>query len=231
MKKTKKQKIKLNNSGVALVTVVVVIAFISVMATVILYASGMNYFMKATDMNIKESFYDGETALEEIKAALIADAGEAYKAAYRNTMVNFADLATGTAREESYKKQFVKAFKEKWEDRITAMGTSATNLDYLKTLVEGKYAGGLSLSVADNLVLDVSHEADGYVVIKGVKLSYVVDNYNTEIETDFMIKAPELDWQVESSAIVWEPGDGAEALNRDKVDVVKSVNYYNWTKK
>lgn len=231
MKKTKKQKIKLNNSGVALVTVVVVIAFISVMATVILYASGMNYFMKATDMNIKESFYDGETALEEIKAALIADAGEAYKAAYRNTMVNFADLATGTAREESYKKQFVKAFKEKWEDRITAMGTSATNLDYLKTLVEGKYAGGLSLSVADNLVLDVSHEADGYVVIKGVKLSYVVDNYNTEIETDFMIKAPEFDWQVESSAIVWEPGDGAEALNRDKVDVVKSVNYYNWTKK
>lgn len=231
MKKTKKRKTKLNNSGVALVTVVVVIAFISVMATVILYASGMNYYMKATDMNVKESFYDGETALEEVKAALIADAGEAYKAAYRDTMVNFANLATGTAREESYKKEFVRAFKEKWEARITPMGAPATNLDYLKTLVEGKYATGLSLSVADNLVLDVSHEADGYVVIKGVKLSYVVDNYNTEIETDFMIKAPELDWQVESSATVWEPGDGAEALNRNKVNVMKCVNYYNWTKK
>ena len=38
--------IKLNNSGSAIVTVIVLVAFVSILATTILYVSGMNYYMK-----------------------------------------------------------------------------------------------------------------------------------------------------------------------------------------
>ncbi len=46
----KKSYGKLNNDGAALVTVIVVITFISILATVILYSSGMNFAMNTTDI-------------------------------------------------------------------------------------------------------------------------------------------------------------------------------------
>lgn len=61
----KKSYGKLNNDGAALVTVIVVITFISILATVILYSSGMNFAMKTTDIKTKVSFYDAETAMEQ----------------------------------------------------------------------------------------------------------------------------------------------------------------------
>ena len=59
---------KLNNKGSALVTVVIVIAFITILATLILYLSVMNFQMKANDYRTKESFYGAEIPLEEIKS-------------------------------------------------------------------------------------------------------------------------------------------------------------------
>ena len=84
-----KNKLKLNNAGAALVTVIVVIAFVSVMVTVLLYSAGINYYMKTTDMRIKNNFYSTETALEQIRAALVDLAGDAYEESLNNCMVNY----------------------------------------------------------------------------------------------------------------------------------------------
>ena len=40
------KKHKLNNAGSAIVTVLVVVTFITILATVLLYISGLNYQMK-----------------------------------------------------------------------------------------------------------------------------------------------------------------------------------------
>lgn len=220
-----KAKLKLNHSGAALVTVIVVIAFISVLVTVILYASGMNYYMKATDMNIKESFYDAETALEEVKAALVKQTAEAFKEAYTDTLVNYASSGSGSAREAMFKENFVKTFGDNWDAAVS--GAGGTQEDYLKTLVESEYQGGLSISGTLE-----KHEDKGYLVLRGISFKYGKDDYITQIETDFLIKAPEISWEIEAARTEWDSGDNAStAFDRDSLDMVKCVNYYNWKKK
>lgn len=62
--RTKKRK--RNNAGSAIVTVLVVVTFITILATVLLYISGMNFQMKVTDYRTKESFYQAEVLAEEL---------------------------------------------------------------------------------------------------------------------------------------------------------------------
>ena len=95
---------KLNNSGSAIVTVIVVVAFISILATTILYVSGMNFYMKMTDLHTKESFYEAETALEEIKAFLMTEAAEAGREAYMDVVINYAST-DGYTRYAIYQNQ------------------------------------------------------------------------------------------------------------------------------
>ncbi|MDE6518408.1 MAG: hypothetical protein K2L18_11285, partial [Acetatifactor sp.] len=66
-------KSKLNNDGSAIVTVLVVVAFITILATIMLYVSGMNFQMKVADYRTKESFYQAETPVEELRAQLVKD--------------------------------------------------------------------------------------------------------------------------------------------------------------
>ena len=54
---------KLNNSGSTMLIVMVTIALISVLATVLMSMSYMNYNMKVTEMNSKKNFYSAEVVL------------------------------------------------------------------------------------------------------------------------------------------------------------------------
>ena len=65
-----KKYIKEYNKGSTLVTVVVVVAFMSILATIILYLAGENYKTKAIDQKTKDSFYDAEVVVEQIKTQL-----------------------------------------------------------------------------------------------------------------------------------------------------------------
>ena len=56
--KAKKQK--QNNAGSAIVTVLVVVTFVTILATVLLYISGMKFQMKVADYRTKESFYQAK---------------------------------------------------------------------------------------------------------------------------------------------------------------------------
>ena len=119
MKNKKKLFLQLNNSGAALVSVIVIVAFISVIATIMLYMSAMNFYMKTTDMKIKESFYDGEKALEEIRAALIVDATKAFEKAYQNIAVEYINL-TPAERQSHFYDAFVDAFESEWNTQKAA---------------------------------------------------------------------------------------------------------------
>ena len=91
------KKHKLNNAGSAIVTVLVVVTFITILATVLLYISGLNYQMKVTDYRTKESFYQAETPVEELRAQLAKDVQIAFAKAYAAAMSEYAGLgAEGT---------------------------------------------------------------------------------------------------------------------------------------
>ena len=113
-KGVKNKPAKLNNTGSAIVTVIVVVTFISILATTILYMSGMNFFMKMTDLRTKESFYDGEMALEEIKAALMAEASMACEEAYTKVVINYA-ATDGATRYSLFQNEFLSTLETNWQ--------------------------------------------------------------------------------------------------------------------
>ncbi|MBO4981677.1 MAG: hypothetical protein J6C84_07265 [Lachnospiraceae bacterium] len=224
---------KLNNSGAALVTVIVVIAFISILVTVVLYMAGMNYFMKSTDKRIKNSFYDAETGMERIRAELMVEAKKAYQPAYQETVKEFL-AGDGAAREALYNETFVETLKDNFNTYITASGSLEA---YLQGIAGTEYAGGLTVN---STALEL-HKAEGYVVIKNVKLEYTKDGYTTVIETDFLVKAPDMDWQTETTSTAWDASDTnadasiaaqlqTKALERKEFEMSDCVIYYNWKK-
>ncbi len=60
------KKINRDNKGSALIVCIIVLLFVSILATVILYMSGVNYRMKKTDMYSKYAFYAAEEPLERM---------------------------------------------------------------------------------------------------------------------------------------------------------------------
>lgn len=236
MKKNRKRnRYKLNNQGSAIVTVIVVVAFITILATTLLYISGMNYYMKMTDLRTKQSFYEAETALEEIKAALAVEVAEAGDEAYREILINYA-ATDGYTRYTLYENRFFEILKDNWEEKRSALNPGGDPVSYeelLREYVETPYKMGLTLD-ADNPTagsIDLTNQADGYAVVKGVQLTYAKDGYTTIISTDYVITAPELNWGIDAAKTEWTPTDGAEALEREAVEMAEYVTYSNWIKK
>ncbi|MBR1862308.1 MAG: hypothetical protein IJ796_10720 [Lachnospiraceae bacterium] len=110
---------KLNNDtnkGSTLVTVVVVVAFLSILATVILYLSGENYKTKIMDQRTKESFYEAEEVVELMKSQLAKDVAEASKPAYRRTNIDYIQSANESIRAEQYFTLFKTSFDSTWRN-------------------------------------------------------------------------------------------------------------------
>ena len=58
---------KLNNDGAALILAILIVMFVTILTTLLLYVSVINYEMKTTDYSTKVSFYGAEEPLEELK--------------------------------------------------------------------------------------------------------------------------------------------------------------------
>lgn len=219
---------KWNNKGSALVTVVVVTSFISILVTIILYLAGMNYFMKTTDKKNKDSFYEAETAMESIKANLMIEAKGAFQEAYKDTLITFAK-STPDDRTLTYNQAFVNALEKSFDQHIAdnAVTGDGTLGSYMKGLVPAGYTTAPNNLTVAAAGLDL-HANEGYVLIPDVRLHYEKDGYVTEIKTDFMIKAPKIDWGIETSATS-APGS-PDDLVRQEHEMADCVIYYNWEK-
>lgn len=115
-RRTVKQR-KRNNTGSAMVTVLVVIAFISILATVMLYLSGANFQMKTTDFRTKESFYQAETTVEELRAQLVKDVEIAFAKAYTATVSEYSGMGDMATRESNFRQHFCDEMNTIWENR------------------------------------------------------------------------------------------------------------------
>lgn len=232
MKNKKKLFLQLNNSGAALVSVIVIVAFISVIATIMLYMSAMNFYMKTTDMRIKESFYDGEKALEEIRAALIVDATKAFDKAYQNIAVEYINL-TPAERQSHFYDAFVDAFESEWNTQKAA-ATNTRMANHFKNKVDGKYQAGIvtePVGDPDSYFILEKNASQGYVVVRNVSYKYTVNKYTTMITTDYVIKAPKLDFTVTQSNDTL-PNPAPVGIDKpNEISMVNCVTYNNWTKR
>ncbi len=62
-----KKKEKLNNKGMALVMVIVAIGLVTLLVSVLLSISFINFQMKITEKKSKDTFYNSEVFLDQIR--------------------------------------------------------------------------------------------------------------------------------------------------------------------
>lgn len=224
---------KMNNRGSAIVTVIVVIAFMAILATTVLYLSSVNYRMKREDLKTKQGFYEAETALEELRGALMVESSRACDAAYKRVASNYASTDPYT-RYATFQDVYFQTLEGNWRKKLLNAADPANPYTYeqvLQHLVSNKYASSVHVnaSVADAGELDLSHSADGYAILPGVKLVYTDDQgYVTIIETDFLLTVPKFNFGSDAS-LTTENGD----VSKDRTDIsmAEYVQYYNWVKK
>lgn len=221
---------KQNNQGSAMVTVIVVVVFVSILATTLLYISGLNYRMKLVDYSTKASFYEAEVPMEEIHAQLVIDASDAFAAAYREAVSGFVEGRNVAERERKFKEAFCKELLRIWDvrdgagdgniDAVAAIGNIISNSGGFTVTVGTGFDPGIGSSPPDPF---------NAVYLRGVEIQYTDSSYYTSIiETDFCINIPHLSWGVDCSSDVWEADARASG---EEIDFQQLITYEGWTKK
>lgn len=232
---TVKQR-KRNNAGSAMVTVLVVITFMTILATVMLYLSGMNFQMKATDFRTKESFYEAETPVEELRAQLVKDVEIAFAKAYTATVSEFSGMGDAATRESNFRQHFCDEMNTIWEERCGTEipdPSNPTNRVFkwktgITNVVQSVGADAfLDIAVTPSFGFDTSEP--GLVILRGVTITYDSPQYYTSIiTTDFCITIPRINWSgTFDPAPVGTPAPDATYFNGNFSSCVK---YMNWIK-
>ncbi len=227
------KRLQLNNKGAAMVSVIIVAAFITILASTMLYFTGMNYQMKGTDYQNTKSFYKTEEALDVIKAVLVNDVSLAYEKAYRTIMVDYATLDPGT-RNEEYKIAFVDELETIWtarvsggsyEDAIKDMINNDPNID---ATVKADVVSCIYVDPIEAPASSSKIETEGKFIIEDVKVHYTQNGYSSYITTDLCLVAPDYDFSVNASDTSYvAPADPADA-ERDIVNMSDYVIFMNW---
>lgn len=193
LKKLNKNR-KKDNRGAALITVVIVLLFISILCTLILYISAVNYRMKKADYLAKVSFYSSEIPLENMESNLVETVSISYSYALQLTNANY-DAKTVNDRKalfyQNFYDQFVKTLHASYStediksnecivDIISALtGVPETNI---YTGADGAYYstnGNLFITALSN-----GHKLDG---ADGMAVNYIVlPRYDNNGDTDFI---------------------------------------------
>ncbi len=170
-KKNIKNHIVKNENGSTLITVIVIVAFMSILATVMLYLSGENYKMKATDLKTKSSFYEAEEVVELMKTQLALDVAEASKPAYTLTSINYIQSGNKHIRAEEYYEEFranyISEYRNHW---YTTVG-GATTLDLTKGIQE-LFPGATAISADYSL-----NRASFTITVNGTDLKCTLENF------------------------------------------------------
>lgn len=197
------KKLHKDQSGAAMVLVIVSIAFVSLLAIVILTITMSNLRMKMIDQKAKDNFYSAEIALDEIKTGLQKDVSTQMTKAYLNVAENYGSWKEMSETNPDVLKRMRETFVT---DYITGLrkelrqGTSdnAYSPDKLESyLVKAKDA-----------VLSSNDEENSYrlmttengILLKDLKVTYT-DNmaYTSIITTDIFIGIPDMEFSVTDS--------------------------------
>lgn len=240
----------MNNSGSAMLTVILVVGFLTILATTLLYITGMNFQIKQADYRNKKNFYSGEMGLEQIRAKLMEDVSEAGAEAYKKVLVQYVTLGTADIRQMEYHREFVdrlikydgtlgaQADDGIWIARLNSYGNNwETFLTSYRT--DGTLKLDPALDLNGNGVFETSevlepHPDSGIVRIKGLQLTYIDPDTRiaTIITTDLDLYAPPVSWEAERSSNTLASGVTVDtAIKRSVVDVSKCVRYTNWVKR
>jgi len=182
--------------------VIVVIAFVSILVSLILYTTLINYQIKAADLRNKRSFYTAEHALEEIKAGLEQDVSWALGGAYLSVMEDYAQY-TDEQRSEEFQSMYVESLRS----RLKGDTDKVYNLAYLTAFLQDTaWIDGEEEDAGTGAKLTAKgtdghyHEDTGLllayedaVVLKDLMVTYLDEKGNvSRIRTDIRLQVPNM---------------------------------------
>ena len=256
MRKTfhKRKVNNFDNSGSTLVTVVVVVAFLSILATVMLYLSGQNYKTKLIDQKTKASFYEAEEVIELLKTRLVVDVAAASEPAFSRTSMDYIQSNDENIRADIYFENFKTELDHRWRRIWDSDGDGSIeaasgishffpgaynivvdgNTVSFKINISGETGDELDC-VLRNFKFDGCYEspakiygiADGVVSSDNASRYYVKDIDLTATDANGYTSVIKTSFEITPPMLNW--GDTAKNKD-DQLDYSECVKYYMWSK-
>lgn len=205
---------KKKDSGSTLITVIVAVAFVTILTTIILSTSSVNYKMKTIDRGTRDDFYYAEKVLNDVYAGVGQKsaklAGKAYSDAFKK--VGTTDTTTGTTydRAKVSRDEFKKKFFEDVYDEYST-NTLDTLKDYVVPVniariddvdviaadaIQYRYTDGTKGTVYKSKFVDPAEtlETKDLIITNVTVESKDKGGYRSVIKTDIIIEVPTLDF-------------------------------------
>lgn len=215
-----KKKIS-NNSGMALVTVIVACGFIAALVSILLMTTLVNFKMKVVNDRGKDTFYSAEQVLDEINVGLQRRVSDSISFAYAQVMENY-----DTDTNEQKKLRIKTLYYENLWNYLEYPGSSHQMYDVAKLeeflkdstkwhAYSGSGATGdgfgaivRAVNISDTGAVseagygDMITYTDGGIVLKNVKVYY--KDYNgfvSVIQTDIRLNLPKFEFAKSSATV------------------------------
>lgn len=182
-------KLHKDNDGMSMVMAIVVISFVGLLLSIIMYMALYNFEMKSQQFKIQENYYSAEMAMNEISAGLQMEASGCFSEAYISIMQKYSESLTAEEKAASEKQIW-----QKYKDTLIQQLSGKKLNDYVTRkdknnppYAEVTWSAGIT-------------EYEDFVRITNVKVVYTDETGDTSIiETDINIKCPDIGFNTKFS--------------------------------
>lgn len=187
--------LKENNKGFTLASMLIIMLIVSVLAALLLTITVLNVQSKQVDRKSKETFYLAESIVDEIRAGIEAELGEALGTAYKEALPNLSGNIDKL--ESDYAKRIVSILfktytKKDYTDAYS--NNSGYQIDVLQAYLSDKNKDNIKsvkLSSGDKAYVFVESNYSK-LILKDVHIAYTTtDGYQSRMQMDFVIQVPE----------------------------------------
>lgn len=205
-----RRKFHKDERGSAMVMVIVIIAFISILAAVLMFAAYAGYQMRLMDRAGKDNFYTAETVLDEINVGLQSEISDAVAEAYEDVMYNYALYDTAQKRSNRFYELYTEKLKSALRDNPVSGGevpAGRYSVEKLRSYLSPDSIGDGGDGSRDQFgtfgaIVESNLDPDSYmlapisgegILLKDLKITYVDERgYVSIISTDIRIILPDI---------------------------------------
>lgn len=210
-----------HRSGSSLMFVVIAIAFVGILATIVLRLTMINVNIKSVDRKVKKNFYSAEAVMDMIDISVENLALESMNAAYVEIMQTYTQTAMKTTNQDAMQMRFAYLYLNHLVEKLSNNSASITakyeltaGAKYKTKYISDSYESvltktGLSTSTylsyypdgdseekGMELHFDTSSKGERSLTLKDIYVKYVDSNGNSqEITTDITLIVPHLSFE------------------------------------
>ena len=200
------KRLKYDNRGSGIITVLVAVFFILVLGSTLLFSAYTGYMIKVSERKSGENFYSAETVMDEIRAGLQQAVSESVSKAYSSILVEYSSLVQAYSADNTLapslndyiENQFRTAYLNEllaWKYDSSSLFNSVHStydvsvLDKFVSRPENVAltGGNGDAPAVGSFQLDSS---SGDLTLKAVTVDFTLSGYETEISTDIVIHTP-----------------------------------------